>query len=99
MPEETMNELTYSIDEEKKLLLGQRTVVESFDVHEAQKQLDDLKRAIGMIDKQRKAFEEEIDKINKFKSYIDKWSKSFKEEQQAEIKKFEKEMSSKKKKK
>jgi len=85
MPNERLNETMFSIDEDKKLVLGQRTVVEEFDVNEIQQQLNAREQGIEACEKQIKEFKEEIDKINKFKTYIEKWSKEFIEEQKKEV--------------
>lgn len=85
MPTERLNETMFSIDEDKKLVLGQRTVVEEFDVHEIQQQVLMREQGIQACEKQIKEFKDEIEKINKFKSYIDKWDREFLDEQKKEV--------------
>ena len=89
---ERLNETIFSIDEEKKLVLGQRTVVDEFDVNEIQQQVNVRIEAIKACQLQIKEFEEELEKINKFKSYIDKWDREFKEEQKTKVREFEERM-------
>lgn len=88
MPTERLNEVIFSVDEDKKLVLGQRTVVEEFDIHEIKQQIDVREQGIKACENQIKEFKEEIEKIKKYQSYIDKWSKEFIDEQKQEVKQF-----------
>ena len=97
MPINRIDEIVYSLDEEKKRILGQRTIVDEFDTIEIQQQVEIRNKLIVDLNKQIDDYKKEIEQINKFKSYIDKWGKEFVEEQKKGVAKFKEELNANKK--
>lgn len=70
---EVSDETMFSIDEERKILIGQRTIVEEFDVVEIPRQIDARKQVIKNLNKQIDECKEELDQINKHSKIFEKW--------------------------
>ncbi len=95
MVNEVTDETMFSIDEERKVLIGQRTTVEEFDVIEIPQQIEARKQVIKNLQKQTDDCKVELDQINKHSKIFEKWEKQRIEEQKKAVAKEDKNTNSK----
>ena len=92
MVEMTTDEDIWTIDEERKVLIGQKTTVQEFDAIEIEQQIKLREDMIKAGNEGIEKIQKELDAINKYKQYFPKWKKEYIEEQKKGVEKLNKEL-------
>lgn len=85
MVEVRSDETIFSLDEKKKVILGQKTTIEEFEPMEMQTQVQARKDLIKESEAYVVAIKEELDQIAKLQKKIDEWNKERIEEQKRQV--------------